>query len=272
MLSWDVQQGNWLKAINGVQITSVTRPLPSSVSIVRSFIGNVHQRVTKFWLILGTTMISSTCMLSASAPVCKPLQPADKGVRARRSASRRSPGRTNLCLASSSRPDDDWTNLRIGPQSSGFRKVTSSMADNLYILNPIPTATGGEFDVWPAEVSGSFAGFTDGRRKFWQGSNSRSSGKRFLLDQQAAMQCSFFHRVLAPTNLAIQGDDLTGWSGTGNAKSVVPLGGRPDFMCASETLLLLLRAGAAWPFLTLFEQSPVSWSHIATPEKGDMRY
>lgn len=46
------------------------------------------------------------------------------------------------------------------------------------------------------------------------------------------MASAFDKKVLGPTNEAIHGDELVGWSSTAYAESIVGLGGRPNFMCA----------------------------------------
>ena len=120
------------------------------------------------------------------------------------------------------------------------------MAGKLHCMGPLSGATFSNFDVRPAEVHGSFVSYTNGRRQFWKGSNTKQSEKILPIDQEATMQTSFFHKVLAPTNAAVQGDDLLGWSATGIARSVAPLGGKPDFMCAPASLLLEMHAGVQY--------------------------
>lgn len=87
----------------------------------------------------------------------------------------------------------------------------------------------------PAEVQGSFCSYTDGRRRFWKGSNTKLSGRAFRIGQEGAMRNRFFAKVLAPTNEVVHGDDMVGWTGTDTAESIVGLGGRPDFMCATAS-------------------------------------
>ena len=106
------------------------------------------------------------------------------------------------------------------------------MAGELRISGPLSPVSGGNFDVRPAEVLGSYCNYTDGRRRFWKGSNTKLSGRAFRIGQEAAMQNRFFAKVLAPTNEVVHGDDMVGWTGTDTAESVVGLGGRPHFMCA----------------------------------------
>ena len=223
-------------------------------SFIQQLATNVHLRASSFWRILCTIVRFMTCMLSASTPVYRPLQ-LHREARARRSPVGRFPGRrAGLCLASSSLPTpvDDWTNLlRIGPQNSEFEKVVTSLANEVRTSGPLNPATGGNFDMRPAEIQGSYRSYTDGRRRFWKGCNTKLSDRAYCVGQEAAMANRFFAKVLVPTNEVVHGNDMTGWTGTGNAKSVVGLSlhGRPDFMCApASSVALLVYYCESWEF------------------------